>query len=1119
MFSLSSLVGGGAKVPTQLEFTPIGKRSTRRGMANVDQEETPTTQNTRLDRDNIVSDGGQLHYDSTPARFDSTFSLDGAEEYGGGPGSNQRVTNDAKVPQRQIINDGVSSIQSVQNEIKELLNENYNLKVEVATLQQYLKLSPLETRDIALENSKLKQELIMLRRRLDESQYSIDNDSAGVADRSVLQEKEREINSLRNSLEELSRELSTQKKNNKSVPDEIIEKLEFLENENQALRRKVQDAAAGRLAVDVGRENELSTELHRLKSKLAALPPNVEEQVESLVSENELLNRKLKLALDDVNQLQNERDSFEDQLSLLQQQLEKKSQEIARLRLDLSNHSTSDLALNDIQLELKASRREVEEMASKLNSSRKEISELKSKSTGSQRSYRQMVEELEAKVQSLQNKLNAVNETLREKDHDNFELKAEIKSLMTERISEFDNQSTIRHYQSQIDKLRQKEDAMSEEVSSLRSQLADEKANKTVISERDHRLSQEIQELQDKLDYYEEQYGLLEDSKTLAENEVELLEAKIKKADDQLKLADMERRGHEEEAFRLEKEIEVLQAKLRRSEINDAHKYNELALLELEELHKKREEADKIRMNAQVDLLKEEVKRLEWELQKAKEPSARASYESREYAKDSPRDSFKLRTKLEDVEDELRDQVSKTTRLLNNIKDKDSVIDALESRIRELNRELKATINTSDDKWSEISKLESEHQNQLRNIRLEHEREVRNVLLESERLERNLRDEIRYYKTQVDTLKDKGEYQQSESNSAMVALLEIQLEQLKSTNKELSNKLLRVQLSNQSTLSDLAESHKLEIQKLQRMVENSESQLQSLELEYKSALEQKETYRKEANLLKSQQHNTETDWVDLKAKNESLKNQFTKLEQIYESMSHQRKSLQDEIVSLQSEINDLKARNDTLKRRLDREQKSHSNAESLKTEVELLNSEKTRLELKANNLSEELKRTTTENTQLASELKKMEVEKFKKSIEEEEDEINDRFAAALLSTESEKQHSVREAELRSLKNKVIYNKAISWEVLSRYNDLKTINALAGGLLQGFFSGYRTNLQDGSERYQKGKPRITIKTISKVVYAATMMKNLGRKRRRRIEALEQLQEEIARDQVIIKLGRH
>lgn len=1136
MFSYSSLVGGGAKGPNTLEFTPIGsKRSGRHGSQYPADQRTPVPHNYNINRDKVPATGPDSPYDSTPGRFDSTFTIDGFENIPAGRPVEKGDVDDSRPSHQNIVSDGSSSIQGLQEELKQLLNENYNLKVEVATLKQYLKQSPSGSQDLALENSELKQEIFNLKNQL-EAVKSNRLDS-GVA---ALQEKEREISRLNHSVDDLRAEI-TQLRNKPSITDEVVEKIELLENENQSLRRELQDTASGRHDASLERVNELIAEVHHLKSRLASLPPNVEEQIQALATENEVLGRKLKVAQTETRQLQDERDSFEDLVTMLKVDLEAKVQEIQRLRHDVDNQNSRKTSVGNLEAELQSSKREADDLAAKLTSTRRELAELKAKSTGSQKTTRNALEDLEGQLQTLQNKLQVANQTLKEKDRDNYELRAEVRSLMDERNSHSDSQSTVRRYQAQIDKLRLKEETMSEEILTLRSQLLDERSNQSAVSEREKNLALEIDELNNKLNYYEEQYGLVEDAKSLAENEVELLEIKLKKAEDELRLSRVEKRDNEDRNLELEKEVEVLTAKLRRSELTEAHKYNELALLELEELHKKREDAEKVRLSDQINDLKDEVNRLERELQYAKNSrSLSAAFEHRDSG--SSREANRLRIELEDREQELYEMRTKTSRLMANMKDKDEAIHALEARVRELNRDLKASISSSDTKWNERSALEAEHENMLRSIRFEHEKALRNAQLENERLERSLRDEARYYKTQLDVMAKRGDTSYNESTSAMVALLEIQVDEAKRVNRDLSEKIQRLNVSSENALSDIVETHKSEtqalrvetqllkletqnckaeilvlkdeVQRLQRLKENVQSQLDSARADYHTLFEQKEKLRQENSDLRLKNNNTENERDDLKLKLDKSRAQMSLLESNENRPSLQSRTTQSDVKALLSQVLELQARNESL-RRLDKE--SRNNSEALRSEAELLRSEKNRLEIKTQNLTEELAKTSEACKKLAKQVKDMEVEQDKKALNEEnkENELNYRFAATQISeNETARLNLATQLEHRLLLNKVVYNKAVAFKALEVCEDLKLKNKFAALELKKLNSKYGRKLSESTEP----KPKPKFSAVARAVLCTIKLNKLCERTRKRADLLEKLNQEIGKDKAALQKSK-
>ena len=1119
MFTFSSLVGG-AKRPTQLEFTPIGKRGGGPSARSAATHVYPAG-------DKVASAGAELPRDSPAGRFDSTFSIDGIEtphDPAPAPARPHNPTYPASGENARVVSDGASLIQTMQNELRDLLSENYNLKVEVATLKQYLRQTPLETRDLALENAKLKQELIGKNRQAD------------------------------------------------TVRDDVLARVEYLENDNQALRRQLQDAAEGRGDASVARENELKTEVHRLKSALALVPPDAADQLHSLATENEVLARKLKLAQSEASQLADERDSFSDELTAFRREIDAKNAEIARLREQVDSASADNLSADRVAAELQAARHEAADLELKLNTARSNLSEAKAAAHAAERTVHQKTEELENTVRVLTGKLSAAKETLREKDHDNYELRAEVRSLMDERNTQFDSQATARHYQAQIDKLRQKETSMRDEMSVLRTELAEQGAHGAAVSERERSLCEQMDELHAKLEYYEEQYGLLEDAKMSADNEVALFAAKVRLAEEryraaeerlraaeselqgiqelarlaeeQLRDAQAAKRRHNEHTALLEKEIETLRARLRRSEVADMHRSSEHVLYEHEQLQKRREDAEKTRIAVQNDELQAEVQRLERQLARVR-AEREATYERPYERRDASgliqrdvdrltRDVDRLTRELEDRDHELRGQRSRTGRLQAGLADKDLAIDALESRVRELNRDLKHAVSSSDGHWTEVARLQTEHEQQLRSMRLEHEQALRSVKLESDAVQRGLRDELRYSKTQADAFAKRDDHA-GDGLLAMVSLLEIKVEQAQRASKELAEKLCAAQRTADERAAAQDDAHRAAQRELVRRAENLQSQLDALRHEHAAAVEQKDVLRRKNTDLSAAQLSAEhardalqTHLDELQEKLDKAKAQLVQHENNDARLTAQVRKLQSETDGLRGQLSDMQLRADSPRRRLEREQRSSASAEALKAEIGHLRSEKSRLDFKARNLSLELDRVSLACVRLAHKVKEMEVGQYSRNTNEgnEEDAKEDATAdlsARLVATDlsSRPQHNSRPeplsaVESRFMMNKILHNKIVANETLARCDDLRAINSYAQRELLRVNGRHRA---DFSRVPSVPRGKLTLRAVAYAVLGAVRLRRLGEKALKRRRLLEQISHDIARDKsALIRRGK-
>ncbi|OBA20594.1 hypothetical protein METBIDRAFT_43179 [Metschnikowia bicuspidata var. bicuspidata NRRL YB-4993] len=825
MFSLGRLPRLSREKESGLEFVPIGQRvvSPRKPAPSSNPRVRLTADkinNTHIDSsfDETTQDFGALDADA-PVRVSTGSRLAGA-------GWSSRGNFASTLEQRsQAVDGGQSSIQSLQADSQQLKSENYNLKVEVATLKQFLKQTPPETRELVLQNAALKQELIKTQNELEQvrshaesaprqdREHSAGLDSLKRLYRESLEEKDQEIRRLQRQIAELSHVLPLPPQ----IPQELLDKMEFLQNENQALLRQLEGASASSSKTQgqlQGENNELRLDLHRAKAQLAELPADAVQQIDHLRKTNDTLLQKMRTVSNELQQAEAERDSM--QMSLRNLQL---SHEVADLKLKLKRADAAQALL---------------------------------------------AEEKWSDVQRLQRKLDSLLKEIKEKDRDEYNLREQVRSLMEERNKAFDNQSTVNHYQGQIDALREKEKTLMTDNLELKDEIAklqDELYSRNIDSSRAGKLKQENLDLLDRLDFYEKEYALTQEAMEATEAELEALRTRQKQDD---------ARRHS-----LETELETVRTQLRRVELSESRKYNESAYMELEEKHRKREEADHCRMTLQIERLNAQVRELEQQLDSAKQtretfPSLN-SYE--------PTQESRLKVDLRNKEFELQERQRDYSKLQNVLKDKEDLIDALEERIRKLNKDYRTDFS-AEDRYRET----------LQKLQFDHESELLAVLLERDRLQ----NEIKHYKLRLEKMMEDDDTQiPTGANSVTIALLETQLEELRRKNHELMADAERASAARFESTSREADEYRSKIRDLRFALNDAQQEKSDLETT-RDALES------DLSLLRSEKSRFET-------RNRSLSQELTKNARNCTRLANKVQDLESQIASL------LKAADDTFK--------------------------------------------------------------------------------------------------------------------------------------------------------------------------------------------------------------
>lgn len=858
MFSLQNLIGtplgSNNKRKNGYEFTPIGNRSRNPNSNHLQTNDNAMNRGqARYESQNMAQDklDDQSLMDST---FDDTIdnlnntTLTGlvAQARSKAPPSSKNANSFPNAfGQSNLVDGGIHSIKEQQNEMNRLHTENYNLKIELATLNKFLKQTPEEQRQLATQNIDLKQQMLEIIRQNKELQatvkeYEFQSNKENVSEsgqndfvnsikiqyKEIIQEKDDQLTQYENQIETLRLQLEQQTKD-KRIPDEILERLEFLQVDNQSLRRKIDDITTDLKNIPqdvIIRLNEANEENRSLQKQLenlkknnggSTLDSNQLQMAQKRISE---LESKFSNANKEVQDLEYERDSFESSVKNLRLQLQDKMSELTSTENELKRWKDKYQAINAEYDGFTASRND------NLSKVRHELNDLK--------------QQKDMETEKLKREMKYLQKQLEEKTQEESHLRTELKRLIDSGNSASNKSAEIEVYQSQINTLRSKEARLSLENKQIRDELAelqDQAYQVNVNASRLHMFQKENEELHDRLNYYEKEYGMAQEALESAEHDLENFNS------NKLRL---ETRLHS-----LERDNEDLLSRLK----NMTKSSTDPALPELRDHSKKRDEHEKQSLIEEIDDLRFQVKRLQKELDFEKTnkdiPNPNVSYLEVEYQKIS-KEKNQLRLSKDEQEIEIREFKSKCNKLQATIEDKESLIESLESRVRELNKQMKLSTLDGNDNKDELLKLKNHYESKSRELEAEFGR-----------LENDYRDQIAYYKDRVNSMIDQqleGDYHKRSmevpSISPLTTLLEQQLDRARDLNNDLSKKLSEA-LSKEETFST-------QIKALNSNVEEFTLRSEKLQKE-KSKLEELVSELK----IDSQALEAENNRLELKSKN------------------------------------------------------------------------------------------------------------------------------------------------------------------------------------------------------------------------------------------------------------
>lgn len=1031
MFSISNLVGT-PKLGSKLEFTPIGKRRTTQPF----QEKPHSSPRMALNTEKV-----------TNATFDSTFDSDhDIQSF-----VEQEVPQVKQKPKFGIV-DGSSSIQELQRENHSLEAENYSLKIEVATLTKFLKQTPQEARDMAYENVELKQRLAQLQSTQDvkqtESTAQTDEsirdvrreaDATIKAYRDALADKDETANHLEQQLQLLQRKVD-ELLEIPPVPADILQKLEFLQAENQTLRRRLEDAARDDpdLLLLQQENNELKAQLNNMSRVLSPVATEATSTLE----------RKLRALTTELEQVERERDALESNLRTSRADAQRSEEEIAHLRSQYEQFKTAQPTAS-----------------AKVEDARREVLNTQAKLARVEAQNTIDAEHQDAEIRRLQLKVETLQREIKEKDKDEYEMRSQVRTLMEERNSAFGLEATLKHYRDQLDSLRNREETLVQKNRELKDEVAklqDDLYTVNTDASRVAKLREDLTQLQDKLDFYEREYNLLQDAVESAEAELESYREKDRLSDDR--------------DTQLLKEIELLRARLKRAELMESQKYNESALHELDSMHKRKEDAERRRMEAQIETLNLQIRKLEREL----ETKTNGAMLDTDYQR-LMRDRSRLQMELDEAQLKVKENERRYTKLESAVRDKDAVVEALESRIRDLNRDHSSR---AFDEPRDVLRLKADYEYQIRTLRMD-----------NERLQADLEDQIRFYRTKLEVFIDRERFApQTNGSSAIVTLLESQLEEARNLNRDLSDKLESMERANQQIPLRAEEEYRTKINDMQAKL----------------------TRLQEENIRLEESRRVNRELSDRIAAMEMAKKNDHFLEDYH------------------TKIRDL---NFKLSRAQEEKERLEESVDTLESEARQLQSEKSRLETRSVTLAQELTKTKHHCAKLAGKINDMDLEEYKNSYKNVDDALKAKKVNAQL------QHQIdllntklanaslgaldkNEVETRLLRNEVQFFKAKLFDLNMRSNDLALMNTFIMSSIKNSNQLIKNDIvklaqcgvyPDYAEMRSRKDGKLTLKTVATFVLSMVRLQRRSTKANVRQAKLMLLRSEIDRDKITLLAG--
>lgn len=492
------------------------------------------------------------------------------------------------------------------------------------------------------------------------------------------------------------------------VPQELYDRLESLQVENQSLRREVADESRGKEYAYVQENNN---ELSK-KLKMA------EARQSDMTGEIAALKEKLSECARDLETAEKQRDQGLERIWKAEKATKSMQEEIDELK-EQNRHLTS------------GENGKTRYMEEQLQGQIRRLKETLKKSSGD---YEDQIEKRSREISELRQEIRRLEGTIRDHEQESERAKRRIASLeqsLQEKqdMASFrrektilDNTSAKKMYEDEIHDLQQQVEGLKADKWSLETEMAKFEEEARTASFRCDTLEKETAEFQQKFDFYEKEYAVLAEEVDQKDQRLRALENLLLMKDADLRFA--ERGGFGDyEKIRMEEK----QAQLERH----------------------------------VETLEQQIKKGQNDLDDARKLAEKLASEKQQAVSDSFDQTLKV-----------RDLQAMQSKLETKIRDKEEIIEALETRLRHVSHDFRIK-SYSDDKYG---------------VRADLEYEVTSLQRDKARIEKELSQQQSYYESKISSLSEKYRQELNANESAIVALLEGQLEDARKEIRALTTK-------------------------------------------------------------------------------------------------------------------------------------------------------------------------------------------------------------------------------------------------------------------------------------------------------------------------------------------
>lgn len=845
--------------------------------------------------------------------------------------------------------------------LQEAQHEMDRLKFEIAALRKYLQLQPKEQREV------LEQWLAALK--------ALPNLGA-----------EREKERLNRLVVEYEAKIKDYERELQLRPRDAVDQMEHLRGENQRLRRQLEGLAPDKFlqeennnlklqvealkrqsTVPQGQVSRLEAEVATLERRLAAARDDL-VQLQLQLEELHAANRTLKAAAEDstydAGRKQAQVDALRADLEEMRRSRdaretrgresvgEETRQELAQLRLAAKQLETQkDIEVGQAQSAVAAKEAEAKRAAAELERCRDEL----------QRSRAELVER-EAEERLLRAQIALLSEARRLPDGRHSRLE-----LQLDAAREAENRA------------RSKCAALADDNAALREKLARAKNDLLLAASL---LPEAEGEYKRQLAFYADNYNKLVVELEEAEADVERLREELRLEQEQMGARE---RRHAAETAQLEDEVLQLRARIRQSEATEGNLFRlqsevKLARDDLERAEEERRRLETQLRSCESELFKKEneLMAMERQVEQMRADAQRLKTEASMRGSDLEfsrllKEKSRLAMELEEKDAFVQELRLRAFKLESAAGDRLAACEALEAQLRALTKDHERLMALKEDEIRSLERRLLDRAERLGKDRHDWDRakdtpSMRYELNESKNRVHELEEQLRFLKIKED---------KTETPSAIVVLLENQLEDARSANKALTEKL--------SQRSDRESGLETQLAAATRKIADLSTELSqarltsvecdSLKTQLREAQKRVAELTEELLVANSRRNellrtsNKDDEYVsELQAQLETAKRRIRELSQAV--------SADENVALLEARVRDL---HDKAERVLREKLRLEETLELAEAENNVLRLEKVRLENRASTLSQDLSRTTTHCTQLANLVNKMKMADYEKS--------------------------------------------------------------------------------------------------------------------------------------------